>query len=82
MWAKVGVPYVKCGDTHRNLKFKGPALTLCTTRFNIKKLYVLPTKGVRVFCTDLGTNCDYFPVQHKLIVFITQTVYCAVRADL
>jgi hypothetical protein len=35
-----------------------------------------------VFCVDLRTNSDYFPIQHWL-VFITETecVYCAVRTE-
>jgi len=32
--------------------------------FNIKKIYVLPTQCIYVFCTDLRTNSDYFPIQH------------------
>jgi hypothetical protein len=40
------------------------AVTLCTARFNIKKSYVLPTQCVYVFCVDLRTNSDYFPIQH------------------
>jgi hypothetical protein len=29
-----------------------------------KKLYVLPTQCIYVFCVDLRTNSDYFPIQH------------------
>ena len=32
--------------------------------FNIQQLYVLPTQCVYVFCVDLRTNSDYFPIQH------------------
>jgi hypothetical protein len=39
-------------------------LTVRTARFNIRKLYVLPTQCVYVFCVDLRTNSDYFPIQH------------------
>jgi hypothetical protein len=44
--------------------------------------YILPTQCIYVFCVDLRTNSDYFPVQHRL-VFITETecVYCAVRTE-
>ena len=28
------------------------------------KFYVLPTQCIDVFCVDLRTNGDYFPVQH------------------
>jgi len=29
-----------------------------------KKFYVLPTQCIYVFCVDLRTNGDYFPIQH------------------
>ena len=56
-------------------------VTICTTRFNIQKCHVLPTQCIYVFCVDLRTNSDYFPIQHYLVGFITETecVYCAVR---
>jgi hypothetical protein len=28
------------------------------------KFYVLPTQYSYVFCVDLRTNSDYFPIQH------------------
>ena len=43
---------------------KSPVVTLYTTRFNIHKSYVLPTECIYVFCMDLRTNNDYFPIQH------------------
>jgi hypothetical protein len=33
-------------------------------QFNTHKFYVLPTQCVYVFCVDLRTNSDYFPIQH------------------
>jgi hypothetical protein len=33
-------------------------------RFKTKKFHVLPTHCIYVFCVDLRTNSDYFPVQH------------------
>jgi hypothetical protein len=33
-------------------------------KFNIQQFYVLPTQCVYVFCVDLRTNSDYFPIQH------------------
>jgi len=33
-------------------------------QFNIQQLYVLPTQCICVFCVDLRTNSDYFPMQH------------------
>ena len=35
-------------------------------QFNIQQFYVLPTQCVYVFCVDLRTNSDYFPIQHSL----------------
>jgi len=32
--------------------------------FNILQFYVLPTQYNFVFCVDLRTNSDYFPIQH------------------
>jgi len=33
-------------------------------QFKIHKLYVLSTQCIYVFYVDLGTNSDYFPIQH------------------
>jgi len=33
-------------------------------QFNIQQSYVLPTQCICVFCVDLRTNSDYFPIQH------------------
>jgi len=33
-------------------------------QFNIQQLYVQPTQCIYVFCVDLRTNSDYFPIQH------------------
>jgi hypothetical protein len=41
-----------------------PVVIICTTRFNIKKLYIASTHCIYVFFTDLKTNSDYFPTQH------------------
>jgi hypothetical protein len=43
---------------------RSPVVTLCTARFNIQQCYVLPTQCIYVFCVDLRTNSDYFPIQH------------------
>jgi len=49
----------------RNLFFqsKGPFVTTCTTRFNIRKFCLLPTECIDVFCMVVGTNNDYYPIQ-------------------
>ena len=36
-------------------------------QFNIQKFHVLPTQCIYLFCVDLRTNSDYFPIQHWLI---------------
>jgi len=33
-------------------------------QFNIQQFYVLPTQCFYVFCVDLRTNSDYFPIRH------------------
>jgi len=33
-------------------------------QFTIHQFYVLPTQCTYVFCVDLRTNSDYFPIQH------------------
>jgi len=40
-----------------------PVVTICTTTFNNQQFYVLPTQCIYVFCVDLRTNSDYFPIQ-------------------
>jgi hypothetical protein len=41
-----------------------PVVTICAIQFNIQQFYVLPTQCIYVFCVDLRTNSDYFPIQH------------------
>ena len=35
-------------------------------QFHIQQFYVLPTQCIYVFCVDLRTNSDYFPVHHLI----------------
>jgi len=35
-------------------------------QFNIQQFYVLPTHCIYVFCVDLLTNSNYFPILHQL----------------
>jgi len=49
---------------HNTLTLQQLTGTLCTTRFNNHKLYVLPTQRIYVFCMDIRANSDYFPIQH------------------
>jgi len=33
-------------------------------QFNSQQFYVLSTQCICVFCVDLRTNSNYFPIQH------------------
>jgi hypothetical protein len=33
-------------------------------QYNIQQFHVLPTHCIYVFCVELRTNSDYFPIQH------------------
>ena len=70
---------VLCGSENKQLLFPYTTLTECFynrdltpvasgyymyRQFNIQQLYVLPTQCIYVFCVDLRTNSDYFPIQH------------------
>ena len=45
-------------------------------RFNIHKFHVLSTQCIYVFCVDLRTNSDYFPIQHYLTGFYIRDGLC------
>jgi len=51
------------GFYNRDLSLYTPVVTICTTRFNVHKFYVLPTQCIYMFCVDLRTNSHYFPTQ-------------------
>ena len=46
------------------LKLLKPSGHYMYHQFNIHKFYFLPTQCICVFCVDLRTNSDYFPIQH------------------
>jgi len=48
-------------------------------QFNIQQLYVLPTSCIYVFCVDLRTNSDYFPLQYELTGFCNRDGVCLLR---
>ena len=48
-------------------------------QFNIHKFCVLPTQFIYVFCVDLRTNSDYFPIQHWLTGFCNRDGVCLLR---
>ena len=45
-------------------------------RFNIQQFYVLSTQCIYVFCVDLRTNSDYFPIHHLLTGFYNRDGVC------
>jgi hypothetical protein len=46
------------------LTLYNPVVTMRTAKFNFQEFHVLPTQCIYVFCVDLRTNSDYFPIQH------------------
>jgi len=54
-------------------------VTICTTRFNIHKFYVLSTQCFYVFRMDLRTNSYYFRTQHWLPGFYNRDGVCLLR---
>ena len=67
------VPLVRYSVIRQGLALQSPVVTSSTTKFNVHKSYVLPTRCIYVFCVDLSTNSDYFPIQHLVTAFITET---------
>ena len=61
-WSYTTAPHHVCVAWYLTVEI--PVATVCTTRFNTQKFYVLPTQCIYVFCVDLRTNSDYFPIQH------------------
>jgi len=64
---------------HSDHYMYGTVVTICTAQwslyvshsghymyrqFNIQQFHFLPTECIYVFCVDLRTNSDYFPIQH------------------
>ena len=48
-------------------------------QFNIQQFHVLPTQCICVFCMDLRTNSDYFPIQHELTGLCNRDIECLLR---
>jgi hypothetical protein len=51
--------------THITYTYYAPYISFYqpNTRFNIQQSYVLPTQCIYVFCVNIRTNSDYFPIQ-------------------
>jgi hypothetical protein len=54
-------------------------VTIHTTEFNNQIFYVLSTQCIYVFCVDLKTNSDYFPIQHELTGLYNRDEECLLR---
>jgi len=48
-------------------------------QFKIQQFYVLPTQCIYVFCVDLRTNSDHFPIQYWLTGFYNRDGVCLLR---
>ena len=46
------------------LTLYSPVVTIWTAKFNMQQFYVPPTQCIYMFCVDLRTNSNYFPIQH------------------
>jgi hypothetical protein len=59
---------LKCffSSWHHRFKLYSPVVTIYTTGFHIQQFYILRTQCIYVFCVDLRTKRDYFPIQHEL----------------
>jgi hypothetical protein len=53
-----------CSYVNLKLTLQSPVVTICTTRFNTLKLYILPTRCTCVFHMVLTVNSDCFLKQH------------------
>ena len=63
------IQHERTGFYNPDLTLYSPVVIICTTRINTQQFYVLSTQCIYVFCVDLRTNCDYFPIQHELTGF-------------
>ena len=52
------------GVIHQALSDRGNVAGNCMYHLLQPQLYVLATQRIYVFCVDLRTNNDYFPIQH------------------
>jgi len=48
------------------LTLQSPVVTICTTSLTFTNSTFWPHSCIYVFCVDLRTNSDYFPIQHQL----------------
>jgi len=48
---------------HHTLTTESPVVTICTTSLSFSNSTFCPHSCIYVFCVDLNTNSDYFPIQ-------------------
>ena len=48
-------------------------------QFNIQQFHILPTQCIYVFCVDLRTNSNYFPIRHQLAGLYNRDGVCLLR---
>jgi len=66
-WKEIHLKKTVSKRKHRlNIKTSKPSGHCMYRQFNIQQFSVLPTQCIYVFCVDLRTNSDYFPIQHWL----------------
>jgi len=54
---------------------------VCTTRFIIRKFYVVPTKCISVFYMVLGMCISLYSIHWLVYLTETECVYCAIRTE-
>ena len=55
-----------------------PLVTICTTSLTFTNSTFCP-HSIYVFCVDLRTNSDYFPIQHQMTGFYIRDGVCLLR---
>jgi hypothetical protein len=69
LFTRNGITCPVCVSLPNNFKQNAYILVCLKThymyrQFNIQQFYVMPTHCIYVFCVDLRTNSDCFPIQH------------------
>jgi len=54
-------------------------VTICTASLSLSNSTFCPHSCIYVFCVDLRTNRDYFPIQHYLTGFYNRDAVCLLR---
>jgi hypothetical protein len=66
---RVTVKFKTNKEASRKFNTSKPSGHYLYHQFNIQQFYVLPTQFIYLFCVDIETNSDYFPIQHSLVGF-------------